>query len=164
MFREADSSSSSEGRLLKVVFVGNTLISIYIKSGKMDDSRYIPMRIHFGQLRCVLLDNYTWEEQGRGIYSLACKSEFHQVCFVETAVIDLYCKCGSIGGSERAFSYASADDLAAWNVMITGYAQHGGLLREAQSYMNSMVDCQGLFPHLEHYACMVDLLGREDHR
>ncbi|KAK9020950.1 hypothetical protein V6N11_010962 [Hibiscus sabdariffa] len=43
----------------------------------------------------------TYLEQGRGIYSLACDSE-------------------------RAFSYASIDDLAAWNVMITGYAQHGG--------------------------------------
>ncbi|KAK8500499.1 hypothetical protein V6N13_046897 [Hibiscus sabdariffa] len=133
-------------------------------------------------------------EQGRGIHSLALKSGFHQDCYVETAVIDLYCKCGNIGDAERAFSYASTDNLAAWNAMITGYAQHGcyneafklydimivcriepdeitylglltscchaGLLQEAQSYMNSMVECHGLIPHLEHYACMVDLLGR----
>ncbi|MBA0744366.1 hypothetical protein Gogos_006993, partial [Gossypium gossypioides] len=133
-------------------------------------------------------------EQGRGIHSLALKSGFHQDCFVETAVIDLCCKCGNISDAERAFRYASVDNLAAWNAMITGYAQHGcyneafrlydrmtvcriepdeitylglltscchaGLLQEAQSYMNSMVECHGLIPHLEHYACMVDLLGR----
>ncbi|KAA3460143.1 pentatricopeptide repeat-containing protein [Gossypium australe] len=133
-------------------------------------------------------------EQGRGIHSLALKSGFHQDCFVETAVIDLCCKCGNISDAERAFRYASVDNLAAWNAMITGYAQHGcyneafrlydrmtvcriepdeitylglltscchaGLLQEAQSYMNSMVECHRLIPHLEHYACMVDLLGR----
>ncbi|XP_039022855.1 putative pentatricopeptide repeat-containing protein At3g15130 isoform X1 [Hibiscus syriacus] len=133
-------------------------------------------------------------EQGRNIHSLAIKSGFHQDCYVETAVIDLYCKCGNIGDAERAFSYASTDNLAAWNAMITGYAQHGcyneafklydrmivcriepdeitylglltscchaGLTQEAQSYMNSMVECHCLIPHLEHYACMVDLLGR----
>ncbi|XP_017606770.1 pentatricopeptide repeat-containing protein At2g33680-like [Gossypium arboreum] len=133
-------------------------------------------------------------EQGRGIHSLALKSGFHQDCFVETAVIDLCCKCGNISDAERAFRYASVDNLAAWNAMITGYAQHGcyneafrlydrmtvcriepdeitylglltscchaGLLQEAQSYMNSMAECHGLIPHLEHYACMVDLLGR----
>ncbi|KAG4171781.1 hypothetical protein ERO13_A12G234300v2 [Gossypium hirsutum] len=133
-------------------------------------------------------------EQGRGVHSLALKSGFHQDCFVETAVIDLCCKCGNISDAERAFRYASVDNLAAWNAMITGYAQHGcyneafrlydrmtvcriepdeitylglltscchaGLLQEAQSYMNSMVECHGLIPHLEHYACMVDLLGR----
>ncbi|KAB2054246.1 hypothetical protein ES319_A12G242100v1 [Gossypium barbadense] len=133
-------------------------------------------------------------EQGRGVHSLALKSGFHQDCFVETAVIDLCCKCGNISDAERAFRYASVDNLAAWNAMITGYAQHGcyneafrlydrmtvcriepdeitylglltscchaGLLQEAQSYMNSMAECHGLIPHLEHYACMVDLLGR----
>ncbi|MBA0621670.1 hypothetical protein Godav_007271 [Gossypium davidsonii] len=133
-------------------------------------------------------------EQGRGIHSLALKSGFHQDCFVETAVIDLCCKCGNISDAERAFRYASVDNLAAWNAMITGYAQHGcyneafklydrmtvcriepdeitylglltscchaGLLQEAKSYMNSMVECHALIPHLEHYACMVDLLGR----
>ncbi|XVE57936.1 hypothetical protein DITRI_Ditri04bG0129500 [Diplodiscus trichospermus] len=133
-------------------------------------------------------------EQGRGIQSLALKSGFNHDCFVETAVIDLYCKCGSIGDAQKAFTCASIDNLAAWNAMITGYAQHGcyneafelyvrmtksriepdeitylglltscchaGLVHEALSYMNSMVECHGLIPHLEHYSCMIDLLGR----
>ncbi|KAE8727299.1 hypothetical protein F3Y22_tig00005465pilonHSYRG00001 [Hibiscus syriacus] len=43
---------------------------------------------------------------------------------------------------EMTFSYLSTDNLAAWNAMITGYAQHG-LLQEAQSYMNSMVESPG---------------------
>ena len=54
-------------------------------------------------------------EQGRGIHSLALKSGFNHDCFAETAVIDLYCKCGSIGDTEKAFRYASIDNLSAWN-------------------------------------------------
>ncbi|XWS49991.1 hypothetical protein CRYUN_Cryun12cG0050000 [Craigia yunnanensis] len=114
-------------RLLKVVFVGNALISIS-GTGRRD-----------------LLPGF--------------KSGFNHDCFVETAVIDLYCKCGNIGDTEKAFRYASIDNLSAWNAVITGYAQHG-LVQEAQSYMNSMVECHGLIPHLEHYACMIDLLGQ----
>ncbi|XVF10550.1 hypothetical protein REPUB_Repub07fG0192200 [Reevesia pubescens] len=123
-------------------------------------------------------------EQGRGIHSLVLKSGFNHDCFVQTAVIDLYCKCGSIGDTKKAIRYASIDNLAAWNSMITGYAQHGcyndafelndrmnecriepdeitylglltscchaGLVQEAQSYMNSMVECHGLIPDLGH--------------
>ncbi|GKU95220.1 hypothetical protein SLEP1_g8607 [Rubroshorea leprosula] len=132
-------------------------------------------------------------EQARAIQSLAIKLGFHQDCFVETAVIDVYCKCGCMVDAEKAFTYASRN-LAAWNAMITGYAQHGcyngvfdlynkmteyeiepdeitylgvltscchaGLLQEAQNYIYCMIDLHGLTPHLEHYACIIDLLGR----
>ncbi|XWS48896.1 hypothetical protein CRYUN_Cryun13aG0116100 [Craigia yunnanensis] len=223
---------------LKVVFVGNALICMYGKCGKMDDASDESRKVfsdidkisvmHLNAMLSTLVnadchadsvdffrnslvsnlevDSRTFSiilkacsaitdlEQGRAIHSLALKSGFNHYCFVETAVIDLYCKCGSIGDAEKAFTYASIDNLAAWNAMITGYAQHGcyneafelydrmiecriepdeitylglltscchaGLVQEAQSYMNSMVKCHCLIPHLEHYACMIDLLGR----
>ena len=33
-------------------------------------------------------------------------------------------------------------------------------MREANDYLNSMFEFHGVIPHLEHYACMVDLLSR----
>lgn len=132
--------------------------------------------------------------QGRVLHSLCLKFGFDQDSFVESAVIDMYCKCGSIGDAKKAFRITSKDNLAAWNAMIMGYAQHGcfhevseifdkmcksgiepdeitflgvltscchaGLVREANAYLNSMFELHGVIPHLEHYACMVDLLGR----
>lgn len=132
--------------------------------------------------------------QGRVIHSLCLKFGVHQDSFVESTIIDMYCKCGSIGDAEKAFRVISKDNLAAWNAMIMGYAQHGcfhevselfdkmckfgvepdeitflgvltscchaGLVREARAYLNSMFQRHGIIPHLEHYACMVDLLGR----
>ena len=40
---------------------------------------------------------------------------------------------------------------------------HGGLVEEGRSLFNHMVSVVGLEPRLEHYGCMVDLLGRAGH-
>ncbi|KAK2664132.1 hypothetical protein Ddye_002706 [Dipteronia dyeriana] len=131
---------------------------------------------------------------GRSIHSLALKTRFDQDSFVESAVIDMYCKCGSIEDAEKAFRNTSTDNLVAWNAMIMGYAQqgcyheasnlfskmsgfglkpdeitylgvltsccHAGLVREARTYLDGMFELHGVIPQLEHYACIVDLLGR----
>ncbi|KMT12050.1 hypothetical protein BVRB_5g100090 [Beta vulgaris subsp. vulgaris] len=132
--------------------------------------------------------------QGRGIHCLALKSGIASDKFVETAIIDFYCKCGSISDAQNVFMDISSHNLAAWNAMIAGYAQHGcynevlplfrkmnelgvkpdeitylgilqscchaGLVNEANIYLNSMFEFHGLVPCLEHYATVVDLLGR----
>lgn len=133
-------------------------------------------------------------EQGRTIHSLSLKYGFDQDSFVESALIDLYCKCGNIGDAEKIFKSMSTDNLAGWNAMVMGYAQHGccrkafkifykmsefgvepdeitylgvltscchaGLVKEARYYFKSMFELHRIVPSLEHYACMVDLLGR----
>ncbi|GKC19525.1 pentatricopeptide repeat-containing protein [Tanacetum coccineum] len=40
---------------------------------------------------------------------------------------------------------------------------HGGLLTQGRSYFKQMEMSYGLKPTLEHYACMIDLLGRIGH-
>ncbi|CAK7335591.1 unnamed protein product [Dovyalis caffra] len=131
---------------------------------------------------------------GRAVHSLILKTGFDQDSFVESSVIDIYCKCGSIGQAEKVFRSSSKNNLAAWNAMMMGYAQHGcyqvvfdlfnemsqfgiepdeitylgvlsscchgGLVKQARYYLDSMFELHGIFPHLEHYACMIDLLGR----
>ncbi|KAJ0104847.1 hypothetical protein Patl1_17672 [Pistacia atlantica] len=140
---------------------------------------------------CGAITDLEW---GRAIHSLDVKTGFEQDSFVESAVIDMYCKCGSIEDAEKAFRNISAENLAAWNAMMMGYAQHGchqdvsnlfnnmskfgvkadeitylavltscchaGLVREAHSYIDHMFELDGVIPQLEHYACVVDLLGR----
>ncbi|KAK3227834.1 hypothetical protein Dsin_007696 [Dipteronia sinensis] len=74
---------------------------------------------------------------GRSIHSLALKTRFDQDSFVESAVIDMYCKCGSIEDAEKAFRNTSTDNLVAWNAMIMGYAQQG-CYHEASNLFNKM--------------------------
>uniref|UniRef100_A0A2N9I6P5 Pentatricopeptide repeat-containing protein n=1 Tax=Fagus sylvatica TaxID=28930 RepID=A0A2N9I6P5_FAGSY len=183
------------------------LIKTYGKCSGIDEAKEILSEINkinvatsqcYGYCFClflvVMLMLSIYLVQGRVLHSLCLKFGFDQDSFVESAVIDMYCKCGSIGDAKKAFRITSKDNLAAWNAMIMGYAQHGcfhevseifdkmcksgiepdeitflgvltscchaGLVREANAYLNSMLELHGVIPHLEHYACMVDLLGR----
>ncbi|KAL3498893.1 hypothetical protein ACH5RR_041625 [Cinchona calisaya] len=133
-------------------------------------------------------------EQGRTIHSLALKSGSDVDYFVGSAIVDLYCKCGSLVDAKQAFRCTSKHNLAAWNAMIMGYAQcgfydevldlfsdmcedglrpdeitylailssccHEGLVDEAHYQLNTMFKLHRIIPKLEHYACVVNLLGR----
>ncbi|XP_058086416.1 pentatricopeptide repeat-containing protein At3g09040, mitochondrial-like [Magnolia sinica] len=136
-------------------------------------------------------------EQGRSIHALAVKFGSDQDNFAGSAAVDFYCKCGGIDDAEKVFQELPKDNLAAWNALITGRAQHGhyqavlelfekmtkvgidpdeitflgvlcscchvGRVEEAMNLLNSMVEDHGIQPHLEHYACIIDLLGRVGH-
>ncbi|KAL4191935.1 hypothetical protein AMTRI_Chr06g191490 [Amborella trichopoda] len=43
---------------------------------------------------------------------------------------------------------------------VLSACSHGGLVREGHHYFNLMIENYGLKPRIEHYGCMVDLLGR----
>ncbi|KAI3727662.1 hypothetical protein L6452_16280 [Arctium lappa] len=132
--------------------------------------------------------------QGQSVHSLAIKTAISEDKFIESAVIDVYSKCGSIEDAENVFRYANCNNLVAWNAMIMGYAQfgcyskaydlfskipefgmkpdeitylgvlsscsHAGLVSEARYHLRSMFDLHGVIPCLEHYACVVDVLGK----
>ncbi|WCJ40273.1 Pentatricopeptide repeat (PPR) superfamily protein [Euphorbia peplus] len=112
---------------------------------------------------------------------------------VETAVIDLYVKCGSLTYARKVFDRMQDRNVISWSTMISGYGIHGhgrealnlfnqmkisvrpdhiafvsilsacshaGLVAEGWDCFNSMARDFGAIPRTEHYACMVDLLGR----
>ncbi|GKE43357.1 putative pentatricopeptide repeat-containing protein, partial [Tanacetum coccineum] len=39
-------------------------------------------------------------------------------------------------------------------------SSHAGLVKEARNHLDSMFDLHGVIPCLEHYACVVDVLGK----
>ncbi|XWS30596.1 hypothetical protein CRYUN_Cryun24cG0132400 [Craigia yunnanensis] len=120
-------------------------------------------------------------------------------CFLEgqlvldTAVLDLYVKCGCLAYARKVFDKMVERNIISWSTMICGYGMHGhgrealhlfdqmktlikpdhvtfvsilsacshaGLIAEGWECFNSMVRDFGVTPTSEHYACMVDLLGR----
>ncbi|WOL02816.1 Pentatricopeptide repeat-containing protein [Canna indica] len=112
--------------------------------------------------------------------------------FVENALLDMYAKCGSMEEASVLFNEMKKPNVISWSTMIGGYAvngdsrralalyarmrsegfkpnyvthlavlsacSHAGLVDEGKKHFNSMVD-----PRIEHYATMVDLLGRSGH-
>ncbi|KAJ4713722.1 Pentatricopeptide repeat [Melia azedarach] len=114
---------------------------------------------------------------------------------VQTSMIHMFSKCGSINKAKEVFDRVTEKDLAVWSAMINGYAIHGmgedainlfhkmqligGVKPDAVVYTSILLACShsgfvddglrfsksmkndfGIEPTIEHYICLVDLLGR----
>ncbi|XP_061340019.1 pentatricopeptide repeat-containing protein ELI1, chloroplastic [Gastrolobium bilobum] len=111
-----------------------------------------------------------------------------------TALVDMYCKCGSLEDARKVFDKIDGRDVVAWNSMIMGYAIHGfseqafqlfyemcdmgvkptyitfiavlsacghsGLVSKGWEFFNLMKKEYKMEPKIEHFGCMVNLLGR----
>ncbi|KAM3386157.1 hypothetical protein ACQJBY_009666 [Aegilops geniculata] len=134
-------------------------------------------------------------ESGKWLHSYVKNSRRVQLNVrVGTALIDMYCKCGSLEDAVAVFHGIGDKDIVVWNAMINGYAMHGdsrkalemfvqlrdqglwptditfigllnacshsGLVEEGHRFFQSMEHEYGIDPKIEHYGCMVDLLGR----
>lgn len=128
-------------------------------------------------------------EQGNWICSYIEKNGIHVDSRLGCALIDMYVKCGDIESALKIFRDTKRKEVSTWTAMIEGFAIHGRG-REALEWFEKMQDsgikpnsitftailtaCShaGLIdegkllfrsiknPTIEHYGCMVDLLGR----
>ncbi|KAH6819237.1 Pentatricopeptide repeat superfamily protein [Perilla frutescens var. frutescens] len=126
---------------------------------------------------------------GKWVHGLIKEESFEPSIYISTALIDMYMKCGSIEEARNLFDTMAEKNLVTWNAMISGYGLHGlgkealklyeemqdsgitptgvtylsvlyacshsGLVTEGERVFHSMIK-----PKSEHYACMVDILGR----
>ncbi|XP_057829289.2 pentatricopeptide repeat-containing protein At1g11290, chloroplastic [Cryptomeria japonica] len=133
-------------------------------------------------------------QQGKCLHKYIITSGLHLDVFVETGLIDMYGKCGSIDIARHLFDRLSSKDVVSWSAMIAVCGIHGhgkdaldvftrmqqmsiqpnhatfvsvlsacshaGLVDEGWHHFNSMSRDYHITPQAEHYACMVDLLGR----
>nr|CAD1828596.1 unnamed protein product [Ananas comosus var. bracteatus] len=115
---------------------------------------------------------------GREVHAAMLRSFFDDDVFAASALITMYIKCGNLSNAKRVFDTFGQKDVVMWNSMITGYAQHGlgeealaifdnmsytGKVKEGRKIFHSMSLNSSIKPKAEHYACMVDLLGRAGH-
>ncbi|CAL5380127.1 unnamed protein product [Camellia sinensis] len=105
------------------------------------------------------------------------------------SLIFMYSKCGSMKDAQKVFQEMAMRDVVSYNALITGLAAHGngteavelmlkmkdeGIEPDRVTYIGVLTACShaGLLeqgheifesikdPEVDHYACMVDLLGR----
>lgn len=132
--------------------------------------------------------------QGKEVHCQYVRRGGWRDVIVESALVDVYAKCGCIDFAYRIFVQMSNRNLITWNSMIFGFAQNGrggealnifdemieegikpdyisflgvlfacshtGLVDLGRKYMTLMPDEYGIKPGIQHYSCMVDLLGR----
>eukprot|EP01018_Ginkgo_biloba_P030431 Gb_26340 [translate_table: standard] len=136
-------------------------------------------------------------QKGKEIHDFVIKTKFESDVFVESALIDMYAKCGSITLARNMFDKMFKKNVVSWTAMIVGYGMHGlgedalglfsqmqragiepnyvtytgvllacshaGLVDQGWQYFRCMSRHYQITPRVEHYACMVDLLGRAGH-
>lgn len=134
--------------------------------------------------------------QGKEVHSQYLRRGGWRDVVVESALVDVYAKCGCIDFAYRIFKQMPVRNLVTWNSMICGLAQNGsgkealnmlnkmieegiepdyityigvlfacshtGLVEEGRKYFISMTKKYGIKARIEHYTCMIDLLGRAE--
>lgn len=115
------------------IFAGNSLVNMYSKCGSLDDATLAFSKI-----------------QKRGIVSWS-------------AIIGGFAQHGHGRKALELFKQMIEDGISPNHVTLVSVlcaCNHAGLVSEAREHFDSMRDLYGIEPTQEHYACMIDILGR----
>ncbi|KAM0059070.1 putative tetratricopeptide-like helical domain superfamily [Helianthus debilis subsp. tardiflorus] len=131
---------------------------------------------------------------GKEVHCQYVRKHECQCIVIESALVDLYSKCGCVDFAYRVFKRMRTRNMITWNSIVSGFAQngqgadaihmfndminegvkpdsisfigvlfacsHAGLVDEGREYFTLMKNKYGIEAKIEHYSCMVDLLGR----
>jgi pentatricopeptide repeat protein len=76
-------------------------------------------------------------QQGKWIHECIIRSRLKSDVIVETALVDMYAKCGRLGTARELFDKMPKRNVFSWSAMIAGYAQ-GGRADEALVLFHQM--------------------------
>ncbi|KAF3329135.1 chlororespiratory reduction 2 [Carex littledalei] len=121
--------------LESVLSVNNALVSMYIKAGSIVLGRRM-----FDYVNSCKRDVVSWNSliSGYGMYG-----SYHEA-------IQVFDEMLQSGVTPSVVSFVS----------VLGACSHCGLVEEGKRIFHLMTEKYNVVPHVEHYSCMVDLLGR----
>ncbi|XP_021834160.1 putative pentatricopeptide repeat-containing protein At3g47840 [Prunus avium] len=64
-------------------------------------------------------------EQGKQLHAHVLSVGLECTSMVQSALVNMYSKCGSIKEAAKIFDVTEHDDIISWTAMINGYAEHG---------------------------------------
>ncbi|XP_020584444.1 putative pentatricopeptide repeat-containing protein At3g13770, mitochondrial [Phalaenopsis equestris] len=65
-------------------------------------------------------------ELGEMLHAIVIKRGFsYSLVVLDSAMVDMYSKCGSLEDARRYFDHMGERNIVAWNSMLTGYGKHG---------------------------------------
>ncbi|XP_006652312.1 pentatricopeptide repeat-containing protein At2g13600 [Oryza brachyantha] len=118
------------------VFVGNSLVDMYLKTGSIDDGAKVFERM-------AARDDVSWN-----------------------AMIVGYAQNGRAKDALHLFERMLCSNERPDSVTMIGVLSacgHSGLVKEGRRYFQTMTEDHGITPTRDHYTCMIDLLGRAGH-
>ena len=124
----------SKGILVKDIVLGNALVDMYTKYGMLAKAQEVLMK------ELPMRDVVSWNALIRG--------------YAENGLAQEALNC-----LEEMRGEGLSPDTVTF-VSILNACSHSGCLEEAQLYFHEMCGKYGITPDLEHYTCMVSVLGR----
>ncbi|KAK9146514.1 hypothetical protein Sjap_006417 [Stephania japonica] len=64
-------------------------------------------------------------DQGRWLHGWIVRAHIKLDAFLGSALLDMYCKCGTVERAYMVFNCITEKDVTAWTAMIAGFAFHG---------------------------------------
>ncbi|KAJ8626523.1 hypothetical protein MRB53_019830 [Persea americana] len=77
---------------------------------------------------------------GRWVHAYVSRGCFILSVFIGTALVDMYCKCGSIGDALAVFNSIEKKNVQTWNAMLHGLSIHGYGLEVIQLFEKMETD------------------------
>lgn len=76
-----------------------------------------------------------WEHKlGREVHAYVVKAKsYSRQIFIQSALIDMYCKCGDMGSGRRVFYGSTERNTICWTALMSGYALNGRLEQAVRS-------------------------------
>lgn len=76
-----------------------------------------------------------WEHKlGREVHAYVVKMKtYSRQIFIQSALIDMYCKCGDMGSGRRVFYGSTERNTICWTALMSGYALNGRLEQAVRS-------------------------------
>ncbi|XP_023900372.2 putative pentatricopeptide repeat-containing protein At1g69350, mitochondrial [Quercus suber] len=84
-------------------------------------------------------------EKGKWVHHKLITGGLNKDLYVDTALTDMYAKCGDLQAAQGVFNSISERSVVSWSAMIAGYGIHGQI-NAAISLFNQMVD-SGIKPN-----------------
>lgn len=116
------------------VILYNAMISGFAKNGCSDEAMKLfwemiskkvrpdSVTVCSAILACAQLGSL---EQARWMDNYINSNPYRNDIFVNTALIDMYAKCGSVDLARKVFNRTLNKDVVVWSAMIVGYGLHG---------------------------------------
>jgi pentatricopeptide repeat protein len=116
------------------VVIGSTMISGYVLNGMSEAAvemfRYLlelgikPNAVMVASMlpACASM---AVTKLGQELHGYVLKNAYKDRCYLESALMDMYAKCGRLDLSHYIFSKMSTKDEVTWNSMISSFAQNG---------------------------------------
>ncbi|KAJ8747869.1 hypothetical protein K2173_013037 [Erythroxylum novogranatense] len=116
--------------------ISNALISMYSRCGDIDAAFKV-----FNEIRDRNVISWTSMVTGFAKHGFAARA------------LETFCRMSEAGVRPNEITY----------IAVLSACSHVGLISEGWKHFDSMTRDHGIVPRMEHYACMVDLLGRSGH-